>query len=498
MEEQLEIPQEIVPLKSRIAIAGADSAGAILQALVAASALTYYFTEIRGLSMQLTGIVWLLFGIWNAINDPLFGWISDRTKSRLGRRLPYIRYGAPFFVLGFILFWVEIPGTQATQRALFMQMLLALFVFDAFYTAIATCLWIMPYEVAISNQARSSIYLWKIIFMVFTVAVPLVLERTIKPEPGDLEGINLFRIIMFILGIAMGMVIFFSTFFYREKRFTQAEEQFAFFKSLKDCFTNRAFVVFEVLSFTAIFAQTALMQGLWIYFDKIAVSPAPLYLALAVGIVVGAALWINRRDVWGIKVSVRWMSLMFATGCFLVLLFGRTTPTAALGFFLFGIGFAGGMYLIPLMNGDVVDMDEHQTGLRREGMYAGVNSFVTKPAISIAQWVRLTILGAFGYVPGLPKGIQSAQVETGILVAWVLPTGVLLLLSFFVLRWYPLAGHRWEKIKERLAIVHSEKERRYLQEQSSTEVELALFTQLLEALDASPGDSSGEIQMENT
>ena len=154
MQVPLEIPQETVPLHSRIWVSAADSACATLQALVSSGALTYYFTELRGLSLQWTGIAWLLFGIWNAINDPLFGWISDRTHSSLGRRLPYIRYGAPLFSLSFILFWIDIPSTQDSQRALFLQMLLALFLFDTFYTAIATSVYIMPYEMAISNRAR--------------------------------------------------------------------------------------------------------------------------------------------------------------------------------------------------------------------------------------------------------------------------------------------------------------------------------------------------------
>lgn len=147
----MQIPQEIVPLKSRILVSAADTAYATLQALVASGALTYYFTELRGLSLEWTGIAWLAFGIWNATNDPLFGWISDRTHSKLGRRLPYIRYGAPLFALSFILFWIDIPGTQSSQWELFLQMLLALFLFDTFYTAIATSVYIMPYEMAVSN-----------------------------------------------------------------------------------------------------------------------------------------------------------------------------------------------------------------------------------------------------------------------------------------------------------------------------------------------------------
>ncbi|MBN1454058.1 MAG: MFS transporter, partial [Anaerolineales bacterium] len=118
----------------------------------------------------------------------------------------------------------------------------------------------------------------------------------------------------------------------------------------------------------------------------------------------------------------------------------------------------GGMYLIPLMNGDVVDMDEHRTGLRREGMYAGVNSFITKPAISLAQAVFLWFLTRYGYDQTLAKGAQSAAAETGILMGWSFATGVLLFLCFVVLHWYPLSGPAWEGIKQELLVVHARKE----------------------------------------
>ncbi len=464
------LQEERVPLASRIWISLADASVAILQSLVAAGALTYYFVNIRGLSTYYTGIVWLLFGIWNAVNDPLFGYISDRTKSKLGRRIPYIRYGAPLFILSFILFWLDIPGVNS-QVGLFVQMLLALFLYDALYTAIATSLYIMPYEVAISNKARSSIYIWKIIFMVFTIVVPVAIEATIKPEVGDLAGISFFRWFMILFAIGMGLIIYFSTFFYKEKHYTQEDQQPGIVEALVQCFKNRSFVLFEVLSFTIIFVQTSLMQGLWYYFDEIDVSRVPLYVALAVGIVGGVFLWINRREPWGVKFSTRLFSLLFALGCFLIVLLGKNTIAATIGFLLFGLGFAGGMYLIPLMNGDVVDMDEHRTGLRREGMYAGVNSLITKPAISLAQWVLLTFMSAWGYDQTLGKGMQSASAETGILLGWALVPGILLFLSYVVLHWYPLDGQEWLNIKAKLAEVHKEKERKYLESQGYKFVE---------------------------
>lgn len=447
------IIEERIPWKSRIWISLADSSVAMLQTIVGGGALTYYFTRVRGLEPNLAGLVWLLFGIWNAINDPLFGFISDRTKSKLGRRRPYIRYGAPLLTLGFIFLWLDLP---VSQGIMFSQMLIGLFVYDILYTAIATSIYIMPYEMAVSNKARSSIFIWKIIFMIFPNVLPFVIAA-IQPGPGD--DPSGYRFLLIGMAIFLGFIIFFSTFFYEEKVFAQQDEQFPFFKSLRESFLNFAFVIFLVVSFTVIYIQTSLMQGVAYYFDEIMTTPLPLYLGLAAGIVFGIVFWIRQRDSWGVKICVRVWLAAFAAGCVIMLLGGKMLIPAVAGFFLIGVGFAGGMYLIPIMNGDVIDYDEQRTGLRREGMYAGINSLVTKPAISLAQAAFLWILQANDYDPLLPKGLQTAQAESGILLAWMLIPAILLTISWLTMRWYPLAGQQWDEVKRQLALIHEEKER---------------------------------------
>ena len=116
------------------------------------------------------------------------------------------------------------------------------------------------------------------------------------------------------------------------------------------------------------------------------------------------------------------------------------------------------------MNGDVIDADEYTTGLRREGMYAGVNSFVTKPAMSLAQAVFLGFLSRAGYDQSLAKGMQGAPAEVGIVRAWFFMPAILVLACAAILQWYPLDGPSWEKIKTHLAVVHQEKERKCLTE----------------------------------
>ncbi len=461
MATTLELHEEHVPVKSRIWVSIADASTATLQSVIGGGALTYFFTRWRGLDPQNAAMVWLIFGLWNAINDPLFGYISDRTRSKLGRRLPYIRYGAPLYIVAFIFCWLPLPGTQNNQTWLFLQLLVGLFVFDTLYTAIASAVYVMPYEMALSNKARGSILVWKVIFTIFPTAIPLVVIPLLQPGPG--EDATTYLLVLMIMGVLAGLLVFASTFHYHEKHFQQEEQQPGLWTAIKECFRNKSFIVFEVVSFTVIYIQTSLMQGVLYYFDELKVPGMPMYLALAAGIVSGLIFWIKLRDRWGIKKNLRAVCLEFALGCTLLLLLGREVIPSVIAFFFVGVGFSGFMYLIPLMNGDVIDMDEHRTRLRREGMYAGVNSLITKPAISLAQAAFLSILTTFGYNQELAKGAQSFNAQTGVLVGWVAVPAMLLYACFALLHFYPLAGEAWDKIKHGLAQIHQEKERRYLE-----------------------------------
>ncbi|MBR3438216.1 MAG: MFS transporter, partial [Clostridia bacterium] len=150
-ENGLIVQQEKVPVGSKLWLCSADCLCGCLNSLLTGGGLTYFFTSYLGLDPAKASTVWIIFAIWNAFNDPLFGYISDHTKSKLGRRIPYIRYGSLFYALVFIFTWVKWP-LGASQGALFFQMLATLFLFDTLYTAIATSLHVMPYTMAVSNK----------------------------------------------------------------------------------------------------------------------------------------------------------------------------------------------------------------------------------------------------------------------------------------------------------------------------------------------------------
>ena len=445
--------KEHVSVSSKLWLCSADCLCGTLSGLITGGGMTYFYTKYMGLEEHLASIVWIIFAVWNALNDPLFGYVSDRTKSKLGRRIPYIRYGALFYGVIFILSWFIWPF-GGSQTALFVQMLVSLFFFDTFYTAIATALYVLPYTMAESNQARSSIFIWKIFFSLLSLGAPLVLFPLVRPDVG--ESAARFQIIMTVLGIATILVIYCSTFFYKEKFTSDVKEAPGLWESICQCFKNRAFLVYEVISFTVIFVQTVLMQGVIYYFDEFQISMPVVYGCLGLGAVCGIILWMKSMDKIGIAKCIIVMSIAFAAGAILMIFAGQFLVTAMISFFIVGTGFSGCMYLVPLMNGEVIDYDEWKTGFRREGMYAGVNSLVTKPAISFANAAFVTIIGLFGYDNALKAGEQADMAKFGVKVAWMALPALLFILSALAMKAYPLFGEEWKRMKEDLTRKHGE------------------------------------------
>ena len=80
-----------------------------------AALLPIFYQDYLGLATRWIAIGAVIYAIWNAINDPLFGYITDSTRSKRGRRIPYMRFTAPFLALTFILVWFAPKGARAAR-----------------------------------------------------------------------------------------------------------------------------------------------------------------------------------------------------------------------------------------------------------------------------------------------------------------------------------------------------------------------------------------------
>ncbi len=470
--------EEKVKTSSAVWLGAANAGTGLLCAFSEGAAFQHLFVNKLGLDSKLNAIVWIIFGIWNALNDPIYGFLADRTKSKLGRRIPWIRYGAPIMAVLFAAMWLPVLQTgEMSQGLLFFEEIIGLFLYDIVYTAIASAIYVMPYEMAVTNKGRNKIFIFNILFSLFNYGVPLVLNSQLDSLIE--KNASTLPIIMAVAGLVCGAIVYISTYFYKENGYVVEEKQPKFFEGLKLCLKNKSFLLFEVISWTIIFAQNALMVGLtycsamwavdgsgngWIGGTSIIV----LYGALLVGLILGILFFIFTRSKLGVRNEILIMSGVMGLGCLLGAFLGQYFYVCIVTFFCCGVGLAGGLYLIPMVNGDVIDKDEVDNGARREGVYAGINSLITKPAGSIATALfPVLIAGIFGFdasnkVDGVIDYVnQPASAKNGLFLCWFLITGILLILSFIAMWFFPLHGKEWDETKRELSIKHAEKQKEF-------------------------------------
>ncbi len=129
---------EKLDLKTKIAF-GAGDLGTAITAMIGISYLSPFLTDVAGLKPELAGLTQLIGKVWDAINDPMVGVLSDRTQSSQGRRYPWMIWGAVPFGIFFFLNWV-VPQFSSNESVnewgLFWFYTIVSILFNAFYTIV--------------------------------------------------------------------------------------------------------------------------------------------------------------------------------------------------------------------------------------------------------------------------------------------------------------------------------------------------------------------------
>lgn len=478
MVSATDLPKEHLPRKTKIAFSFGSLANALLSGTVYTS-ITFYFNNKLGMDGELLGIAWLLFGVWNAINDPILGWIMDNSKSKLGRRIPFIRYGAPIYGLTFILCWLPLVPF-GDQWALFAYFLIVLMTFDTLYSIVGTCYFALPNEMAITARERASISLYSTVIgiagMILQFTVPTVL---LTGGMGDIHP--LFLPVMLGFGMGSILVLWITSYFLKENKFALLQEKESFTDSLKTTLKNKPFFIFMIVSFSMTLFMTVLTSGILYYIDYVIAGQVYLNLQndlnivliislaipAALGFITGILINLKKINTWGPKKMLVINFSALSIGFVLFFFTGREIQSSIIPFAILTFGAAGGIVSFPALMGDVIDNDEIITGRRREGVYGGFNALITKPAISIANFAFLGIIDAFGFLrPIEVAGVTIKQPQgdfaiTGILFSMAILPAIGLIISVIAMRWYPLQGPKW--MKQKLAIIksHEQKQAEY-------------------------------------
>ena len=424
--------------------------------------LTIFYQDYLGLSARWIGIAATIYAVWNALNDPLFGYITDNTRSKHGRRIPYMRFTAPFLALTFILVWFAPP--KAGQQTLFWWMLVSMLLYDTCYTIIGLVYSALLPEVTESDAQRNGLQVSSSLFAMLGTLLGFLIPDFVRPKTGESSLIPLY-IAMIVVGlVSMGLILI-TTFKVKERReFVLVDKPVPLWKAIKYTFTSKSFLVLVSENFMAILMSSLILGSIYYLADYVMGWPAiQLLIFLFIPLIIGIPLTTLFRKWLGVVGAQQFLLVMAGISLAAISFVPKQIIPVCIA--LAGLGLAGPQTLSNVLFAQVADEDELRSGQRREGAFFGVNALITKPAQSIAIWITPFILERTNFVTrasnlGEIFLDQPAQAIMGIKIFSGVIPGVACLLGALILTWYPLRGKRLKDLQQRILVLHQEKKQK--------------------------------------
>ncbi|MCA9973091.1 MAG: MFS transporter [Anaerolineales bacterium] len=406
----------------------------------------YFLTDVAGLRPGYAAWAIAVGRLWDAVNDPLFGILSDRIRSRHGRRRVLLLYGAAPLGIAFALMWL-IPDTS--QVGLVVYYALTFILFDTCYTAVHVGYNALTPVVTQDYDERSSLNGYRMAFGLTGSLGAIILATLLGDVVADPRQLFLY------LGLGIGLanvipplLVFAITPQYRANL---AAEPLSPRAAFAETVRNRAFqMVMGLYLFS--WTTASIMAAVLIYFANyyLRVPEQANYYVLAaqgaailfIPVVVFMARRLDKRLTFIVNTGV-WIGL-------LLLLFAVRPAQAGLVYLLAGLAGLGiaTVYVIPwAMIPDIIEDDELKTGQRREGAYYALVSFFQKLGTGAALWAMGQALEAAGYRTPTAENALPAQPDSAVLAIrlFISVVPAVLLLVAIAFAWhYPLtrARHR--------------------------------------------------------
>ena len=433
---------------------GITKAGSDMFSVLFAGALLGFYVDILHMDPTNYGTVLIVFAVWNAINDPIFGYMSDkRRRDKKGKRAFFIKWSIPFYFIGFLMFWLAFPNWS--QVAFFIYLLFALFIFDTGLTIAGLNISAIQVDQTSSTNERTRIMLISMLISVLPVGLASMLPNLVLTS-NKLSNIDM-SLIFISVGIIALVLMIYGSIKLKEKSLEGRDSQpLPVIPAVKETFKSKSFIFFVIFSFMMNAVALNLVAVIPLYYkyvfqlDQIAI----LIITLVTGVFYIPLLFafeqLQKR--YGLRNSFFVAIIIMILG-FIGLYFAKSIWFMALCYGVCLWMTTLWWLLVNPMVGDIADEDELKTNNRREGMFFGINALITKPASSLIIFIFTAIIEFLGYDSELT--VQPAQAIFGLrLGVGILPIGFLVL-GFIALLFYPLHGEKLKQIKTELNILHS-------------------------------------------
>ena len=384
--------------------------------------------------------------IWDAVTDPAIGYISDRTRSRFGRRRIWILVAAGPLALSFFFMWNPPASLEGASLNLWMGVMLI-----AYFTALT--LFYVPHEawgaeLSKDHHDRTRVFGWKHA-VTYTGNLLALVALYLMTQAEDQREMAFWLMLPIAIFIFFSMVI--PTLRLEERQEYQDRGENNIYKAFRDVFSNphaRLIVLVFFIENLGGAAIGALAAYVFEYIVKMPELLSVFFLLYIVPALVTVPFWIRLSARFGKKNL--WLVSMFCMAVSFSCLFFVGENDWELLFLIgciAGMGAGCGNVVGPSIKADIIDVDELQTGQRKEGAYFAVWNFVRKFAHGLMIIGAGLLLDLSGFVPNVE---QTEATKTAMSAMIGLIPGFCYLVGTIVFTRFSLDEKQWQKVRSQL------------------------------------------------
>lgn len=424
--------------KTKKLMYGAGDIGFSLTSTILGVYFLFFMIEVVGLRPAVAALPILIGKIWDFVNDPIFGHLSDRTRTRWGRRRPYLLFGALPLAFTFTMLWYR-PGFENTS-ALVAYYAVAYIIFEASATMLYMPYFALTPELTSDYDERTSLTSYRMFFSILgsllAFTVPAIIVGEFVPE-------NASKVLLMgaIFGLVSALPMFLTFFGTEEREDLAVLDKPTIMESIRSVWKNVPFR-YGLGIFLATWISVDILQSSLLFFVKFVVQREPENEIIMASIFVVAMFAL---PIWN-WVSTRWSKryaymIGIAFWAVVQLIMISLTPASSLTLILIlcamaGVGVAAAHVLPWAILPDAIEWYEYQTGERHEGMFYSITTLARKITSTGTVPLIGLVLELTGYEPNLAQ--QSAEAVRGIrMVIGPIPV-VLLCIGIFIAYKYPL------------------------------------------------------------
>ncbi len=362
-----------------------------------------FYVDRMGLTTKNFALILFVYTFIDVLDNPVYGFLSDRTRTKWGRRRPWLVIGTPLLVLGLVAFY-STPAFLAGNSLLAWAMLFYIFtgtldsVINANYGALFPELFRDDASRAKANAMRQA---FQLVAMIISIALTPIVTSKI--------GFSNTAIIYGILG---GAVILYMSLTAKEKEIQPDEPTPELWESIKSIVSNRNFWIAGLTNAFYSAAMSLVLSGMP-FFAKytLQISDAEstlLFASVLVIAIVCVAVWaalVRKHTV----IPVWRTALASLAVAFVPLYFANNLMTGIIFSALVGFGFAGVITTMDLIGARIMDEDTRKHNVRREGIYSNALGFMNRLSGLFTSLAFLLIFQLFGFESGDNPGTQPDQ-----------------------------------------------------------------------------------------